>query len=367
MAVLKYYKNGEWSKVGAPMAEGVTSVNGMTGDVTIEMPEVDYPVTSVNGKTGDVTLSASDVGALPDTTAIPSIEGLATESYVDEKVGSIEVPVTSVNGQTGDITIKLPDNILTTTITIPAGRMRGDVNGDGKLDSNEEDDAYNPSSDAILVFSHYTHKITLTDETQLLCADINQDGRINASDASVIMAIADGKQRIGAYGEITGNWTINPNYATEEAQFYTDIAVPNLTATSSATVVAKGSHKYGNFCKVECLDGILRVYAKLCPIEDCVCTVYYSEGAASTSTKFDTTLSASSWSSGQYTVSNSAITSTSVVELLPASSITKEQYEALAGAMIIGGEQAAGSIKLKALGEVPTVNIPVTFIVRGDM
>ena len=38
--------------------------------------------TTVNGKalSNNITLSASDVGALPDTTVIPSIEGLATES-----------------------------------------------------------------------------------------------------------------------------------------------------------------------------------------------------------------------------------------------------------------------------------------------
>lgn len=36
----------------------VTSVNGMTGDVVINMPEI--PVTSVNGMTGDVIISISD-------------------------------------------------------------------------------------------------------------------------------------------------------------------------------------------------------------------------------------------------------------------------------------------------------------------
>ena len=41
----------------------VTSVNGQTGDVTIEAGGV----TSVNGKSGDVTLTASDVGALPSS------------------------------------------------------------------------------------------------------------------------------------------------------------------------------------------------------------------------------------------------------------------------------------------------------------
>ena len=46
----------------------VTSVNGQTGDVTIE---VGGNVDSVNGKTGAVVLSAADVGALPNTTVIP--------------------------------------------------------------------------------------------------------------------------------------------------------------------------------------------------------------------------------------------------------------------------------------------------------
>lgn len=46
----------------------VTSVNGQTGDVTIE---VGGNVDSVNGKTGVVVLSATDVGALPNTTVIP--------------------------------------------------------------------------------------------------------------------------------------------------------------------------------------------------------------------------------------------------------------------------------------------------------
>lgn len=46
----------------------------------------DVPVASVNGKTGKVQLTAADVGALPADTKIPSIEGLATESYVNTKI-----------------------------------------------------------------------------------------------------------------------------------------------------------------------------------------------------------------------------------------------------------------------------------------
>lgn len=45
---------------------------------------------SINGKTlgSDISLSASDVGALPEDTKIPSIDGLATEEYVNSSMTS---------------------------------------------------------------------------------------------------------------------------------------------------------------------------------------------------------------------------------------------------------------------------------------
>lgn len=92
--------------------------------------------------------------------------------------------------------------------------------------------------------------------------------------------------------------------------------------------------------------------------------------SAGLSTKVNTTLSASSWTTAKkYTLSNSNITATSAVELLPRENngITQAQMEALSGAMIVGGTQAAGSIQLVALGDVPTIDIPVTIIVRGDL
>lgn len=92
--------------------------------------------------------------------------------------------------------------------------------------------------------------------------------------------------------------------------------------------------------------------------------------SAGLSTKVNTTLSASGWSTAKkYTLSNSNITATSAVELLPRENngITQAQTEALSGAMIVGGTQAAGSIQLVALGDVPTVDIPVTIIIRRDL
>lgn len=88
------------------------------------------------------------------------------------------------------------------------------------------------------------------------------------------------------------------------------------------------------------------------------------------STKVNTTLYASSWSTAKkYTVSNANITATSAVELLPRENngITQAQLEALSGAMIVGGTQVAGSIQLVALGDKPTMDIPVTIIIRRDL
>lgn len=109
--------------------------------------------------------------------------------------------------------------------------------------------------------------------------------------------------------------------------------------------------------------------------------VYHCTGAAATgytwevysagrSTKVNLTLYASSWSTAKkYTVSNANITATSAVELLPRENngITQAQLEALSGAMIVGGTQAAGSIQLVALGDKPTTDIPVTLIIRRDL
>ena len=106
------------------------------------------------------------------------------------------------------------------------------------------------------------------------------------------------------------------------------------------------------------------------------CTAAESTGytwiltSAGLSTKVNTTLSASGWSTeNKYTVSNANITATSAVELLPRENngITQAQLEALSGAMIVGGTQAAGSIQLVALGDKPTTDIPVTLIIRRDL
>lgn len=62
-------------------------------------------VDSVNGYTGDVWLTASDVGALPDTTTIPT----KTSQLQNDSGFITSAPVQSVNGKTGAVVLDADD------------------------------------------------------------------------------------------------------------------------------------------------------------------------------------------------------------------------------------------------------------------
>lgn len=107
----------------------VYSVNGQTGDVVLTASDVgalpdntaiptktsdlendsgyitSAPVQSVNSKTGAVTLNASDVGALPSSTVIPS----KTSDLYNDSGYITSVPVSSVNSKTGSVVLNASD------------------------------------------------------------------------------------------------------------------------------------------------------------------------------------------------------------------------------------------------------------------
>lgn len=95
------------------------------------------PVTSVNGKTGAVTLSASDVGALPSSTQIPSISGLATETYVNNKVAGIVNSAPEALDTLNELAEALGDDPhFATTVATQIGGKVDKVNGKG-LSTND--------------------------------------------------------------------------------------------------------------------------------------------------------------------------------------------------------------------------------------
>lgn len=89
------------------------------------------------------------------------------------------------------------------------------------------------------------------------------------------------------------------------------------------------------------------------------------------STVVDATLAAASWSGTvapyTYTLSVSGVTATSVNEISYKYSDTDIQIKAYQDALLRDGGQSTGKITLKAVGTKPTVDIPITIIVRHDV
>jgi len=89
---------------------------------------IDYPVDSVNGKTGDITLTAGDVGALPSDTIIPSIDGLATETYVNEAVAAMVDSAPETLNTLNELAAALGDDPnFATTIATEIGQLEAKV------------------------------------------------------------------------------------------------------------------------------------------------------------------------------------------------------------------------------------------------
>ncbi len=163
---------------------------------------------------------------------------------VDEPIGSFARSVKSMY-------VGVPGQSY--TLTLPAGRMRGDVNGDGEVDVTDSD----------LIRAHSVNVSILTDPIQLWCADCNNSGTINVTDALQASQVGGGTRLLGSLGnDYTGNYTVNPNYETEAGQFYTDIAVSNLPNSNNITILDDA----GLVTKVERNGSSIRAYVSKCPI-----------------------------------------------------------------------------------------------------
>ena len=150
------------------------------------------------------------------------------------------------------------------SVILPAGRMRGDVDGDGAFTVEDKN----------ILNAVIMNEMTQDDfDAQSWSAcDVNGDGEVGFIDYAKIRKLVESGSPPGGVGpEITGNWTNNPNYATDTAQFYADISVSGVTASDTASITVEGT--FDKVERVECLDGAVRVYVSLCPIEDVPCTV----------------------------------------------------------------------------------------------
>lgn len=112
-----------------------TKFDSVQSDIDSKVPST----RTINGKalSSNITLSASDVGALPSTTQIPSIDGLATETYVDNKVAGLVDSAPAALDTLNELAAALGDDPnFATTIATQIGNKVDKVDGKG-LSTND--------------------------------------------------------------------------------------------------------------------------------------------------------------------------------------------------------------------------------------
>lgn len=99
-------------------ANELNYVGGVTSNIQTQLDAKVPTSRTINGKalSGNITLSAGDVGALPSSTHIPSVAGLATETYVNQQIANAldfitEAEIDDICTSTLDVDNTLVDDI----------------------------------------------------------------------------------------------------------------------------------------------------------------------------------------------------------------------------------------------------------------
>lgn len=151
----------------------------------------------------------------------------------------------------------------TVDIDIPMGRMKGDINGDGQVTEADQ-----------LLLQQYIggNSPMLSDEVVGWCSEIFIDGKFNSKDFTRILQhvqkgynIFCGCVDAGINPEYYNNWTF-VKVDNLNGYFYHDISIEGMTTSSTAVLLTSDTDFINSIEGVECLDGIARIKASLCPV-----------------------------------------------------------------------------------------------------
>lgn len=212
---------------------------------------------TINNKplSSNITLTPSDINAQSKITANGILKGDGTGNITAADETEVEL-------------VDLP--IRTETVTIPKGRMRGDVDGDGKITQN----------DMTLINEAVFESITLTG-ADLWCADVNADSSVDATDLQIIYTYLEGGSsaltKTPTFADYYNNWTY---VKVDDLTGYwtTEIPIAGLTTSNNVVVNICETFLMGQFYKAEVSDGKIKIYATKPPIKDIFAIITISSG-----------------------------------------------------------------------------------------
>ena len=150
-------------------------LDGVTSNIQTQLNKKleSVPVTSVNGKTGAVSLTASDVGALPGTTVIPTVNN----ATLTIKRNSVDIGSFTANSANDvDIDINVPAN-------------KSDI-GLGNVDNVRQYSASNPPPYPVTSVNGHTGAVTVHEVPAVTTTDNGKFLRV-VNGAWMAVAIAD--------------------------------------------------------------------------------------------------------------------------------------------------------------------------------
>lgn len=157
------------------------------------------------------------------------------------------------------------------SIIIPKGRMRGDVDGDGKITQNDIHQIKGHSSGSVILAG-----------VDLWCADVNVDNKVNTNDSMIVNAFLKGKSSkltsTPTFADYYNNWTY---VKVDDLTGYwtTEIPIADLTTSNNVVVNICETFSMGQFYKVEVSTGKVKIYATTLPITDIPAIVVISSGS----------------------------------------------------------------------------------------
>ena len=167
---------------------------------------------------------------------------------------------------------------------IPKGRMRGDVDGDGKITEND-----------VYQIRLHISGVTLTG-ADLWCADVNANNTVNPNDAVQLKKYLEGMPNsltsTPTFADYYNNWAyVKADDLT--GYWTTELSIPDITTETEGSIIWGGTGFTGTFIKAETFSGGVRIYANYPPIEALPCAVSYRTG-----------------DSGQFIISNTGVSET---------------------------------------------------------
>lgn len=339
--------------------EALTGTSGFlkkTAANTWSLDTASYVPTTrtVNGKalSSNISLSASDVGALPDTTSIPTATSDLTNDSGFITISDVpEAPVTSVNGSTGDVELTASDVGAQEEITA-TGILMGDGSG---------------GITAAVSGTDYIASLTSGTGISVSGTTINHSNSVTAATAGTSSATSGSSLDVpyityDAQGHITGSGTHTHTVSGFAASTHAHGNITSAGDITTTATIASGDRIVINDESASKVTNSSITFGTTTTTFLANNGTWQTPAKGSTATTRTASLAIASWntSSKQITVTVSGVTASNLVEVSPAPA----SWSVASAAGVYCSAQAANSLTFKC-SSIPTAAITVNVVIWG--